>query len=99
VAEVEAETETCIRGGDGRYRRLAKAAKVVKGGRGRGMYRRWWHASEALECIGRAQRWMELMELIEMAVNTKCRRWSKWSELVRTCQNRMVLIWGYFCYM
>jgi hypothetical protein len=41
------------------------------------MHQRQWHASKALECIGRARRWtellelLELMELMELAVNTK----------------------------
>jgi hypothetical protein len=75
------------------------------------MLQRQRHASEALECIERAQRWMELTELIELtelmelmelmepAVNTKYQRQSKQSELVRTCLDRMVLVWGYFCCM
>jgi hypothetical protein len=40
--------------------------------------------AEVATCIRRAWRWMELMELMEPVVNTKCQRWSKQSELVRT---------------
>jgi hypothetical protein len=63
---------------------------------------RWRDVSEAAECIGGAWRWIELMgltEQIELEVNTKHRRQSKWSELVRNCQDRMELVWGYFCRM
>jgi hypothetical protein len=50
------------------------------------LQRRWRrrHAFEALECIGRARRRTDMMELMEPVVNTKCQRRSKRSELVRT---------------
>jgi hypothetical protein len=88
VAEVEAEVEmeVCIGGGGGRGGRSRSGRNRGgrgKSGRGRGMYRRRRHALEALECIGRAWRQTELME---PAVNTKCQRRSKQSELVRTCR-------------
>jgi hypothetical protein len=44
--------------------------KMIREGIGRGMHQRWQHA---LECIGRASRWMELMDLMEPVVNTQCR--------------------------
>jgi hypothetical protein len=63
---------------------------------------RWRDALEAEGCIGGiggAWRQMELLELMELEVSTKCQRRSKQSELVRTCQNWMGLVWGYFCCM
>jgi hypothetical protein len=36
---------------------------------------------------------------MELEVNTKCQMQSKQSELVRTCQDRMELVQGYFCCM
>jgi hypothetical protein len=64
------------------------------GGRGRsgrsgGMHRRRRHALEALECIGSARRWTELMEL---AVKTKCRRWSNSQNLLGQNGTRLGLL-------
>jgi hypothetical protein len=49
---------------------------------------KYWRRRDALEvaeCIGGAQRWTELMELMEqmeLEGNTKCQRQLKWSELI-----------------
>jgi hypothetical protein len=54
--------------------KAAEAEGCIGGGSMHWKHQRRRHALEALECIGSARRRMELTELMELAVNTKCRR-------------------------
>jgi hypothetical protein len=78
------ETDGCLLTGGGMHWKHWNALEALECIGSIGMHWKHWYALEALECIGRAQRQTELMELTDPAVNTKCRRQSKQSELVRT---------------
>jgi hypothetical protein len=98
----EAEAEVGIGGRDGSGRTSEAEVMTATEGMANAAEAEAVKAAEAAACIGGIgmhRKSMEADRADGADGDGKCQRRSKRSELVRTCQNRMVLVWGHFCCM